>query len=58
VISGNQATLTGSGIANGVPVTFTIVVTDNPDTYSVQLSSGYSASGNVTRGRGVTIKPC
>jgi hypothetical protein len=58
VISGNQATLTGSGIANGVPVTFTIVVTDNPDTYSVQLSSGYSASGDVTRGRGVTIKPC
>lgn len=58
VISGNQATLTGSGIANGAPVTFTIVVTDRPDTYSVELSSGYRASGNVTKGRGVTIKLC
>jgi hypothetical protein len=58
VISGNQATLTGSGIANGAPVTFTIVATDRPDTYSVELSSGYRASGNVTKGRGVTIKLC
>jgi hypothetical protein len=58
VISGNHATLTGSGIANGAPVTFTIVVTDRPDTYSVELSSGYRASGNVTKGRGVTIKLC
>lgn len=59
VIAGNQATLTGSGIANGAPVTFTVVVTDaRTDTFSIELSNGYSASGNVTKGRGVTIKLC
>lgn len=60
VIAGNQATLTGSGTANGVPVTFNLVVTDgSPDTYSIALSNGYSASGNVTKpGRGVTLKTC
>ena len=58
VIAGNQATLTGSGLVNGAPVTFKIVVTDNPDTYSIELSNGYTASGNVTRGRGINIKLC
>jgi len=59
VISGNQATLTGSGTANGVPVTFTVVVTDgSPDTFSVELSNGYSAAGNVTSGRGINLKLC
>jgi hypothetical protein len=58
-ISGNTATLTGSGLVNGAPVTYTVVVTDgSPDTFSVELSNGYSASGNVIKGRGVNIKPC
>jgi hypothetical protein len=59
VIADGQATLTGSGMANGSPVTFKVVVMDgSPDTFSVELSNGYSASGNVTRGRGIHIKPC
>ncbi len=58
-ISGDTATLTGSGLANGVPVTYKVVVTDgSPDTFSVELSNGYTASGDVTNGRGVNIKPC
>ena len=58
-ISGDTATLTGSGLANGAPVTYKVVVKDgSPDTFSVELSNGYMASGNVTTGRGVTIKPC
>ena len=58
-ISGDTATITGSGLANGVAVTFTVVAKDgSPDTFSIELSNGYKASGNVTNGRGVTIKPC
>ena len=59
VIADGQATLTGSGTANGAPVTFEVVVKDgSPDTFSVKLSNGYTASGNVTKGRGIHIKPC
>ena len=60
VISGNQATLTGSGTVNGAPVTFNLVVTNgSPDTYSITLSNGYSAAGDVTKpGRGVNLKTC
>jgi hypothetical protein len=60
VISGNQATLTGSGTANGAPVTFNLVVTNgSPDTYSITLSNGYSAAGDVAKpGRGVNLKTC
>jgi hypothetical protein len=58
-ISGDTATITGSGLANGVPVTFTVVGKDgSPDTFSIKLSNGYEASGNVKNGRGVNIKPC
>jgi hypothetical protein len=58
-ISGDTATLTGSGLVNGAPVTYKVVVTDDsPDTFSIELSNGYSASGNVTTGRGINIKPC
>jgi hypothetical protein len=59
VITGNEATLTGSGTANGAAVTFKIVVKNgSPDTFSVELSNGYKASGNVTSGRGINLKPC
>jgi hypothetical protein len=60
VISGNQVMLTGSGTANGAPVTFTLTATDgSPDTYAIALSNGYSASGNFAKpGRGITIKTC
>jgi hypothetical protein len=58
-IAGNQATLTGSGLVNGLPVTFTVVGTNgSPDVFSISLSDGYTASGNVTSGRGINIKTC
>jgi hypothetical protein len=58
-ISGATATLMGSGLVNGAPVTYKVVGTDgSPDTFAVELSNGYTASGNVTAGRGVNIKPC
>lgn len=59
LISGGTATITGSGVVNGVAVTFKVVAKDgSPDTFSIELSNGYKASGNVTNGRGVTVKPC
>jgi hypothetical protein len=59
VISGGTATITGSGKLNGADVTFKVVATDgSPDTFSIELSNGYEASGNVKNGRGVTLKPC
>ena len=59
VISGDTATITGSGLVNGAAVTFKVVAKDgSPDTFSIELSNGYTASGNVTTGRGVTLKPC
>ena len=59
LISGGTATITGSGLVNGVAVTFKVVAKDgSPDTFSIELSNGYKASGNVTTGRGVTVKPC
>jgi hypothetical protein len=58
-ISGDTATLSGDGLANGAPVTYKIVVTDgSPDTFSVELSNGYKAEGNVRKGRGINLKPC
>jgi hypothetical protein len=58
-ISGNTATITGSGLANGAAVTFTVVAKNgSPDSFSIELSNGYKASGNVKNGRGVTLKPC
>ncbi len=44
VISGDTATVSGSGIANGLPVTFTLSVVDKPETFSIELSNGYSAT--------------
>jgi hypothetical protein len=59
-IDGATAVLEGAGLYNGTtPVTYRLVVTDgSPDTFSITLSNGYSASGNVTNGRGINIKPC
>jgi hypothetical protein len=46
-------------MANGAPVTFKLYVTDGrPDTFSIELSNGYKASGNVTKGKGVNLKTC
>jgi hypothetical protein len=59
VITGNHVKLTGTGIANGVPVDFVVEGDDgSPDMFSISLSNGYSASGSVAAGRGVNIKPC
>ncbi len=59
-IDGSTAIIEGAGLYNGTtPVTYKLVVTDgSPDTFSIELSNGYSASGNVTSGRGINIKPC
>lgn len=59
-IDGSTAVVEGAGLYNGsTPVTYRMVVTDgSPDTFSIVLSNGYSASGNVTKGRGINIKPC
>jgi hypothetical protein len=54
--NGNQAHLTGiASHTKKKTVTFTIDATDNGtpgtlDTFSIQLSTGYSASGNLTSG--------
>jgi hypothetical protein len=59
VITGNHVKMTGTGVANGVPVDFVVEGDDgSPDMFSVTLSNGYSASGSVASGRGVNIKPC
>lgn len=58
-IHGNQGIFTGTtrigGPRNKQNVTFTVAVTANegatPDTFSISLSNGYSASGNLTSGR-------
>lgn len=50
VISGYQASIYGQGKANGVTVSFRVDVTDGPDTFSIILSNGYTASGSVTGG--------
>jgi Tol biopolymer transport system component len=52
VVTGSHATILGKGKANGADVTFKVDVDDaTPDKFSIQLSSGYSASGNVKDGR-------
>ena len=55
--NGNQAHIAGRGKANGANVSFTVDVTDNGypgplvfDFFSIHLSNGYSASGNLTSG--------
>ncbi len=51
VINGDDATATGSGIANGLPVTFTLTIHNHPDSFSIQLSNGYSATWTPKSGR-------
>jgi hypothetical protein len=55
-IVGNTAQFSGTArIGNRQKVTFTVYATDNgdpgtADTFSINLSNGYSASGNLTSG--------
>jgi hypothetical protein len=51
VITGNTATATGSGVANGQPVTWTLNIVDGPDTFKLDLSSGYSVTWTPRKGR-------
>ena len=51
VITGAETTITGHGMANGVAVTYSIHVVDGRDAFSITLSNGYSASGEVGKGR-------
>ena len=55
-ISGDDATATGSGVANGQPVTFTLRIHDDPDSFSLELSSGYTRGGALRSGR-IEIHP-
>ncbi len=54
--NGNSADLGGRGkLGDGSKVTYSVTVTDNsssgsPDTFSITLSNGYSASGTLTSG--------
>lgn len=56
VQSGNQATIHGTGSDNGLDMTYVIKVVDNTesgkgnDTFSIQTSTGYSASGVLAAG--------
>ena len=57
--NGNQAHLTGTAKNGKAKLSFTVDVTDNGepgtlDTFSIQVSNGYSASGNLTDGN-ITI---
>ena len=50
-VSGDTATITGTGIANGDEVEFTVTATDSsPDRFSIRLSNGYTAASPVVRG--------
>ena len=57
VISGDDATASGSGSANGQPVTFTLRVHDEPDSFSLELSNSYSSSDRLRSGK-IEINPC
>jgi hypothetical protein len=53
--NGNTVTIKGTGTANGTPTNFQIIVQDNdsgsgPDTFSIQLGTGYSKSGPLQGG--------
>jgi hypothetical protein len=53
--NGNQAHIAGTGRVGNKKVSFTVDVTDNGypginDIFSIHLSNGYSASGNVVSG--------
>lgn len=48
---GDTATITGSGLANGLPVSFQVTVSDvPPGLFSIQLSNGYLAEGVLKKG--------
>jgi hypothetical protein len=50
-VAGHTATITGSGLATGMPVTFLVTASDaSPDTFSITLSKGYSAAGSLRKG--------
>jgi len=61
IVNATTRTITGSGTADGVPVTFTCTLVDNgepgtSDTFSLSLSSGFSASGTLSGGN-VQVHP-
>jgi len=55
VVNATTRQIEGTATANGVPVTFTVTVSDagepgTSDTFAITLSSGYSASGTLQGG--------
>jgi hypothetical protein len=61
LIAGSEATIVGTGKLNGSPVNFRIDVVDGPgrsaDSYRIQLSNGYTASGSAKPGA-IEVEPC
>ncbi len=56
IFNGNTVTLGGTTQVNKSTVSFTATVTSgNPGSFSLSLSNGYSASGNLTSG-GITVQ--
>lgn len=51
-VTGDTATITGRGRANGVVVTFVVVAADEkPDRFAIRLSNGYSADSTLKQGQ-------
>lgn len=58
--NGNTAVIVGNGTVGGAAVTFRVVVTDvaepgRNDTFSIEISGGYSASGTLSEGGNIQI---
>jgi hypothetical protein len=58
IIDGNTATFQGTGLANGVAVSYTIQVVDGRDAITITLSNGYTATGELRNGRIVIRHNC
>ena len=58
-VSGATATIEGVGRANGATVGFRVIATDGaPDTFRIELTSGYTASSNILGILEVTQTQC
>lgn len=61
ICSANQATIRGTGKADGIPVDYRIDLTDNgepgtgADTYRIRLSNGYDSGVRTLEGGNVQI---
>jgi hypothetical protein len=56
VIDGNTATIRGTCTVDGTPCTFRVDVTDDPDTFDIEVVLGPDEGGPVTKGK-IRIQP-